>query len=162
MKPLEPSDAFHVRAAEGWLELGNHVEAAEELAKVAPEQSSHPAVLTLQWNIYEAKNKWESALEIATALIRLNPEEVVGWLHRSYALHKLQRTPEARDNLLGVIDRFQFSAPIHYSLACYECQLGRLKEARPWLERAFDLDDGEETKLAAPCNAPEHSLPGLV
>jgi hypothetical protein len=30
MKPLKREDALHLEAAEGWLELGNHVEANEE------------------------------------------------------------------------------------------------------------------------------------
>ena len=31
MKPLSQADAIHLEAAQGWLELGNHVEANEEL-----------------------------------------------------------------------------------------------------------------------------------
>ncbi len=31
IKPLEPPDSFHLEAAMGWLELGNHLEANEEL-----------------------------------------------------------------------------------------------------------------------------------
>ena len=37
MKPLEPPDSFHLLAAQGWLELGNHVEANEELDKITPQ-----------------------------------------------------------------------------------------------------------------------------
>ena len=31
MKPLQPPDTFHLLAAQGWMELGNHEEANEEL-----------------------------------------------------------------------------------------------------------------------------------
>ena len=34
MKPLEPPDSLHLQAAQGWLELGNHIEANEELEKM--------------------------------------------------------------------------------------------------------------------------------
>jgi hypothetical protein len=31
MKALQPPDSLHLQAAQGWLELGDHVEANEEL-----------------------------------------------------------------------------------------------------------------------------------
>ena len=33
-------------------------------------------------------------------------KDPLGWVHRSYALHELKRTAEARDNLLRVVDKF--------------------------------------------------------
>jgi hypothetical protein len=45
-------------------------------------------------------------------LIGLDLEEPLGWLHRSYALHELKQTTEARDNLLRVVDQFPMSATI--------------------------------------------------
>jgi len=33
---LTESDKFHIRAAQGWLELGNHLEANEELENITP------------------------------------------------------------------------------------------------------------------------------
>lgn len=35
MNPLSPSDLHHLKAAEAWLELGNHIEANEELENIA-------------------------------------------------------------------------------------------------------------------------------
>ena len=35
MKSLQPPDSYYLRAAIGWLELGNHLEANEELEKIA-------------------------------------------------------------------------------------------------------------------------------
>ena len=149
MTPLEPPDSFHLVAAQGWLELGNHIEANEELEKIAPELRAHPNVLKLRWEIYAAAKKWERALDIAAALIQLEPEELLGWVHRSYALHELKRTAEARDNLLRVVDRFPQSATMRYNLACYESQLGNLERAKQWLEKAFELGDAREMKLAS-------------
>ena len=50
--PLEPPDSIHLKAAEGWLELGNQPEANEELEKIAPELRVHPDVLEIRWQIY--------------------------------------------------------------------------------------------------------------
>ncbi len=36
-----------------------------------------------------------------------------------------------------------------YNLACYECQLGRLEQAKNWLGKAFELGDGRKLKLMA-------------
>jgi tetratricopeptide (TPR) repeat protein len=149
MKPLEPPDSLHLLAAQGWLELGNHIEANEELENIAPQLRAHPDVLKVRWEVYAAAKKWEATLDIAAALIQLDPDDPLGWVHRSYALHELRRTAEARDNLLRVVDKFPMSATMRYNLACYACQLGRLEQAKQWLEKAFALGDAKQMKLAA-------------
>ena len=77
------------------------------------------------------------------------PEHPSGWVHRAYCLHELKRTREARDNLLRVVERFPDDATMHYNLACYECQLGKLEEAKEWLAKAFKLGDAKKMKVAA-------------
>jgi tetratricopeptide (TPR) repeat protein len=149
MKRLEPPDTLHLQAAQGWLELGNHVEAGAELKQIRPRQLSHPDVLRLRWEICATARDWGTALDIASTLIEVEPEEALGWVHRSYALHEMKRTAEARENLLRVVDIFPTSATIRYNLACYECQLGQLKRAKQWLENAFRLGDAGKMKLAA-------------
>lgn len=146
---LEPSDAFYIQAAEGWLELGNTLEASNELANLAPELLNHPIALRVRWAILAAEKNWESAREVGAKLIELDPDEALGWVDYSYALHELKRTQEARDNLLRVVEKFPISATIRYNLACYECQLGNLPQAKRWLEKAFRLGDREQMKLSA-------------
>jgi tetratricopeptide (TPR) repeat protein len=149
MKPLEPPDSLHLQAAQGWLELGSHSEANEELEKITPELRAHPEVLKVRWGVYAAAKRWEATLDIAAALIQLDPEDPLGWANRSYALHELKRTAEARDNLLRVVDKFPSSATMRYNLACYECQLGRLEQAKEWLAKAFKLGEAKKMKQAA-------------
>jgi hypothetical protein len=57
MKPLEPPDSLHLQAAQGWLELGNHIEANEELERIAQQLRAQPDVLKLRWEVYAAGNK---------------------------------------------------------------------------------------------------------
>ena len=149
MKPLELHDLRYLAAAQGWLELGNHLEADEELENITAEQRAHPAVLEIRWQIYAKAGKWEGALDIASALVQLVPESALGCVHRSFSLHELKRTEEARDNLLRVVDKFSKDATMRYNLACYECQLGRLDQARAWLEKSFEIGDAKKMKLAA-------------
>ena len=146
---LQSPDTFHLLAAQGWLELGNHLEANQELEKIAPQMRAHPQVLEVRWQIYAAARKWEPALDIASALITLVPESPIGWVHRSFCLHELKRTAEARDNLLPAVENFPEDAIMRYNLACYECLLGRLEQAKDWLETAFRLGDARTLKLMA-------------
>ena len=48
IKPLEPPDSFHLEAAVGWLELGNHLEANEELDQITASLRAHPDVLLVR------------------------------------------------------------------------------------------------------------------
>jgi len=149
MKPLALNDQRHLNAAQGWFELGDHLEANEELEQITAEHRAHPAVLEMRWQIYAKAKKWEAALDIASALVQMVPELPLGWVHRSYTLHEMRRTEEARDNLLRVVDNFPEDPIMRYNLACYECQLGRLEQAKNWLEKAFAIADPKKIKLMA-------------
>jgi tetratricopeptide (TPR) repeat protein len=149
IKPLEIQDQRHLEAAEGWIELGNHLEANEELQSITPENRAHPAVLEVRWQIYAKAKKWEAALDIASALIQLLPELPLGWVHRSFCLHELKQTEEAKDNLLRVVDKFPKDSVMRYNLACYECQLSRLEPAKNWLRKALNLGDPKKIKSMA-------------
>ncbi|PWU10598.1 MAG: hypothetical protein C5B50_25360 [Verrucomicrobia bacterium] len=149
MKTLDHPSRIQIQAAQGWLELGNPVEAEAELEQMTPELREHPDVLKLRWEICAARKKWEEALEIASALVHLEPDEPLGWVHKSFALHELKRTTEARNNLVGVVEKFGDSPTIRYNMACYECQLGRLEQAKLWLEKAFKMGNPVRMKQAA-------------
>jgi tetratricopeptide (TPR) repeat protein len=140
-----------LKAAEGWLELGNHVEANEELEKIAPTLRVHPDVLELRWQIYAKDGKWETCVDIARALTKLAPALPHGWLHLAYSLRRAKDGGllAARDALSHIADKFPQAPTVPYNLACYDCQLGNLKEARRWLERAFDIGDSKRLKLMA-------------
>jgi tetratricopeptide (TPR) repeat protein len=149
IKPLEPPDSIHLKAAEGWLELGNHIETNEELEKISPQLRVHPDVLELRWQIYAKDGQWEPCVDIARALTKLAPARPHGWIHLAYSLHELKRTKEAWDVLIPVVDKFPKEYLMRYNLACYACQLENLEEAWRWLEQAFDIGDSKQLKLMA-------------
>jgi tetratricopeptide (TPR) repeat protein len=149
ISPLQQPDTMHLQAAQGWFELGNHVEADGELEQISPQNHAHPAVLEMRWMICAAAKKWEAALDITATFIQLAPEHPFGWIHRSFALHELNRTAEARDNLLSVLDKFPDDSVLRYNVACYECLLGRLEQAKHWLENAFKMGNPKRMKFAA-------------
>ena len=140
MKPLQPPDSHHLSAADGWLGLGRHIEANEELEKIAPENAAHPDVLEVLWRIYAKTGQWHFCVDIAAAIIKLDEERSFGWIHSSIALHKLKRTQEAFDQLKSVAYRFPDVWRIPYGLACYSAQLERFIDSRLWLRKAMDID----------------------
>ena len=127
--------------------LGNAVEARVEFDQIATELREHPLVLEVEWRLLAAEKRWLDAVAAGEHLLRVSPEDANAWVHRSYALHELQRTREAFDLLLPAVRRFPREIIIPYNLACYTCQLGDLAAARRWFERALSLDESGEEKL---------------
>jgi len=62
MNPLEPPASFHLEAAQGWLDLGNPIEANQELEKITPIKRAHPDVLQMRVLVYLQARKWDMAL----------------------------------------------------------------------------------------------------
>jgi len=128
---LEPPDWHHLRAARGWMQLGNHVEAGEELARIAPENLTHPDVLDMRWAVCAQGGSWAAAAEIAETMVSVAPDRVEGWVNRAYAA---RRKPGgglelAETLLLPALAKFPGISIVPYNLACYSAQLGRLDEA---------------------------------
>jgi Flp pilus assembly protein TadD len=144
MSGLEASDAHRLRAAEGWLELGNAAEAGRELDQIPAGEQSHPDVLEARWSVSAALRDWAAALAAAEQLVVKAPDRPSGWIDRSYSLHELNRSQEARDWLMPAVALFPKLETIPYNLACYECRLGRLAEARKWLAQALAVGRREE------------------
>jgi predicted Zn-dependent protease len=143
------SDQRQLDAAEGWLELGNWLEANEELEGISPKMRAHPCVLRVRWEIYAKAGKWEMAVEIARTLSEVLPDNSWGFIQLAYSLHELKRTPEAKSVLLPLATRFPNESTIQYNLACYCCQLAELKEAWQWLEKAIDQENKRDIRIIA-------------
>jgi predicted Zn-dependent protease len=148
-EPLEHPDNFHLQSAQGWLELGSHIEANEELEKITAQLRAHPDVLKVRWRVYAKAKRWDACLEIARAPTELEPDKPGGWIDYAQSLHRLNRTSEAYDLLATEPSRFLEQPIILYHLAVYGCHLHRLWEAWTWLERAFEIGDPAQIKMKA-------------
>ena len=149
MKPIEAPDSHHLSAAQGWLELGNPLEADKELDHITPKLRTHPDFLEVRWHISAHKKEWTVCLEIAQTILKLDPNRPDAWIHRSFALHELKRTQEAFDQLLAASGKFSEVWTIPYNLACYCAQLGQLEECRTWLNKAMAIDQETVKRVAA-------------
>src|SRR5882724_3857567 len=108
MKTLEAPDIHHLRAASGWLMLGNYAEANEDLERISPHLRVHPDVLEVRWQIYAKAEKWSACAEIANAVVRLDPNRTSGWIDRAYSLRRgINGGPKAAfDSLLPAVEKF--------------------------------------------------------
>ena len=149
MPDLTEIELHHLRAAEGWMELGLPAEAWGEIGHIAPQQQEHPLTLEVRWRIHAEQGQWEDSVRVAEALVQAQPENVFGWIHRSYALHELKRTREAAELLRPALKNFPKEELIPYNLACYACQFGDLEQARALLEAAAQRGNAKEIKARA-------------
>ena len=151
MQSLEPSDIHRLNAALGWLGLNAPADARAELDAIAPAQQSHPAVLETRWLVCAHEENWDDALLVAELERQAAPDDSSGWLHRAYALRRVENggLPQAWDALLPAMEKFPTEPVIAYNLACYACQLNQLTDARKWLQRAVKIGGQDEFKKMA-------------
>jgi tetratricopeptide (TPR) repeat protein len=122
MKPLAEPDTHYLRSAQGWLELGNFVEANEELEKIAAPFRAHPDVLDVKFEIHARADKWDMAAEIGRSLVRIRPDKAEPMFPKVWT--------------------------IPYNLACYCAQLGQLNECQEWFKRAMSIDENTVRRTA--------------
>ncbi len=146
---MEGPDFHHLRAAQGWLELGDTQSADLELEKLSKSARTHPEVLDTRWFIRAKTEDWADCIEIGKKLTKLAPESAQSWIHHAYALHELKKTREAFAVLSSVADRFPDEPIIPYNLACYSCQLGDPVGARDWLAQVYKLGNAQEWQQKA-------------
>jgi predicted Zn-dependent protease len=145
------NDQRHLAAAEGWLGLGNYLEANEELEQIAPELRAHPVVLVVRYEIYAASKKWGEASEIARALVDALPGRPEFWISLAYSTRRKPGggIPQAKEVLTEARAKFPKEYLIAFNLACYECQLGDRKQAMILLEEAVDLAGNRDIRKMA-------------
>jgi hypothetical protein len=148
---LDLANIRHLDAAIGWLGLGSVADARAELDCIPPDQQSHPAVLEARWLVCAYEKTWHDALVVADQEIAAAPEAVSGWLHRAYALRRVDggSLALAWDALFPAAERFPSEPVVAYNLSCYACQMNDLDASRVWLQRAVKSGGKETIKKMA-------------
>ena len=149
MNPLPAHDQHRLRAAEGWLELGNDREALSELDQISPECLEHPDVLHLRWQIHRKGSQWQNCFQVAQAFARVAPKDPRAWTSLAQTFYYTKQVQEAYDLAVSKITTFPAYWPLYYDAACYACLTGRLPQARQFLQLAVTLGDEAEVKLLA-------------
>ena len=140
-------DLHHLKAAVGWLELGDASEALVELDQMSEPLQAHPDVLETRWLALAQNRRWDAAAKIGRALIAAAPNRSLGWLHHAYALRRATGggVLAAFNALAPVAEKFPKEATIPYNLACYTCQMQRdADETLAWLRQAMKAGKRQE------------------
>lgn len=148
---LEVSDIHRLNAALGWLGLGCPADARAELDAISPDQQLHPAVLEARWLVCAHESTWRDALVVADQELAVAPHAASGWLHRAYALRRVDGggLSLAWNALLPAAAKFPTEPIIAYNLSCYACQMNELDASRVWLQRALATGGKETIKKMA-------------
>lgn len=129
-----------LRAAQGFLELGDPDSAWDELKTISAEDHSNPVVLRMRTEIYREQKRWIEMAEVATHLTEVVPQEPDHWISRAWAERRCFGFEKAEQTLLRALDGFPDEPTIHYNLACYACRQGRIEEAKKRLAKAIELN----------------------
>jgi tetratricopeptide (TPR) repeat protein len=86
---------------------------------------------------------WRLAALTADVLIRKYPGNATGWTEKAYAVRRMTggSIEAAEEILLDAARRFPEYALIHFNLACYAAQMGKLDEAVERLREAIRVSD---------------------
>ena len=70
---LKNPDPVHLKAAAGWIQLGDYDSANDELEKIRADWRAHPDVLELRRLIYSHHVQWDTCLYITSAIVKMAP-----------------------------------------------------------------------------------------
>jgi tetratricopeptide (TPR) repeat protein len=133
--------------ASGFIELGMLREAAKELRAIGRADQLSPTVLTVWIDLNMHARNWEQVIKVSEKLVRAEPGDDKGWISWAFALRELNQIGEARAVLLRALPLHTKTCDVlHYNLACYECLLGNLLEAKRYLKTATRKDKQWKTE----------------
>ena len=149
MKSLAAPFTHYLNASQGWLLLGDAVEAEAELDRLGPNERAHPEVLEQRYQIHALRGEWTRCFELAQNVLAQVPEESFGWIQSAYAVRRMPGggVDAAFEALLPAAKMCAREPIVFFNLACYACQLGKSDDAMEWLREALKL--GARTKILA-------------
>lgn len=131
----------HLQYASGFIELGMLADAAKELRAIKGTEQTSPVVLSIWIDLHMHAQQWKQVITVSRKLVRAEPGDDKGWISWAFALRELNQVEEARKILLKALPLHGKTCDVlHYNLACYECLLGNLPEAKRRLALASRKD----------------------
>lgn len=126
--------------AQGYFELGLYEDSLEAIEELPPAQRTSIPIIQLQASIYMKLEAWHLLGAMGSALVRFKPEEAQHWMWFAYATRRSDSIESAEKILRDALNHHPDDGTVHYNLACYTAQIGRLDEARQFLTEAIRLD----------------------
>lgn len=116
-----------------------HLDADAKLEEIDPDVRHVPEVLAVRLQSYCGLKKWELMQTVASKLAKHDPNEVQWAVSWAYATRRADSIEIARNILLHALERHPEATILHFNLACYECQLVNMEEAKERLGRTVEL-----------------------
>lgn len=126
--------------ARGHFEAGNFAAALRALEKVPASYQANPDILEFRCHLYLGAQQWDLAAALAQRLAETTPAEPGHWISWAFATRRLQSIEAAEKILQTARAVHPECATIHFNLACYAAQTGRLPEAAAHLQTALRLE----------------------
>jgi predicted Zn-dependent protease len=141
LSPDEQRDLLRsLKAVQGYLHLGMHSDAWNELENIPSEHRARPEVLKIRVDVCRAMQKWDMVVEVTKHLAHLEPDDPWHVINQAAAVRKLQGEQIAANILEEAKGQFPHNAIVAYNLACYKAVLGDVNEAKTLLAEAFTHD----------------------
>src|SRR5688572_24938742 len=135
-------------AAIGWFDLGNYVEAFNELDNLPPEHRASVEAMELRCRIYRKLEKWRELEMVAAGCFESSDAKLTFGCHWAWALLKQGRAQEARTALDKV--PYTCAPELLFTSACVLCATGELELARSLISDAISFSiDADAMKLRA-------------
>ena len=138
--PLSPTDQLHLNTAAGLLQIGEPLNAWNELERITPLNRAKTEVLTVRLAVCRALKMWELAEEIARTLIRREPGNVMHVVALAEVMGKREGPVAAAAVYEFAIERFPDFAPLRVSLAVELVKAGQIEDAKRVVTMACELD----------------------
>lgn len=126
--------------AEGFLEIGQHREAWEELEKLPDAARAHPDVLLLRMDILLAMERWEDAVVLGAGCCMNWRTHDAFFLRTADALMHLKDDENALVVLKSAPESLQAKPEFHYAIAKCAASIGLVSDAKKALQECFSLD----------------------
>jgi Flp pilus assembly protein TadD len=121
-------------------EAGKFDAALRALEGIPERYQVNPDILEFRCHLYMSAQQWALAADLAQRLAETAPDEPGHWISWAFATRRLHSIEAAEKILLAARAVHPQCAILHFNLACYAAQTGRLPQAAAHLETAVRLE----------------------
>jgi predicted Zn-dependent protease len=138
--PLNTTDQIRLNSAAGHLQLGDAMDAWHELEMIAPQARAQTEVLVVRLAVCRALKNWEAAEEVARALIKREPENIMHIVALAEVMGHREGPVAAAAVYEFAVDRWPDFALLRVSLAVELIKAGQVEDAKRVLKVAIQKE----------------------
>jgi len=135
----ENSSQWGLSYATGYLHLGMHSKARQELDALSVALQDEPEVLSLRGRILLAEKRWQDTVDFCEVSRKKHPSVADFFIQQALAYDKLGMVGKARTTWLSAPKEIRATAFYHFNLARCEAKLGHFALARQHVKATLSL-----------------------